>query len=248
MCRRADRQAARAGTHTSPHEARQKRVCVSHCPGLASAPFLSTIVLIMGAMVPSSSLGAVLLGRTRLAILALLLDHPERRLYLRQIVRLTGAAQGGVQRELSFLVRVGILSKTREGNLAYFQANRTAPVFEELRGLVRKTAGIPELLRTALLPLSPSIGRAFVYGSVARGEEGASSDIDLMVIGDVSFFDVVAAVSPLQETLGREVNPTVFDSAEYGRRLKAKDPFLTRIEKQPRIDLIGGDDVARSVA
>ncbi|MCX6101336.1 MAG: nucleotidyltransferase domain-containing protein [Candidatus Bipolaricaulota bacterium] len=175
---------------------------------------MSTLVLIMSAMPATSSLGALLLGRTRIAILALLL----------------------------------ILSKTREGNLAYFQANRTAAIFEELRGLVRKTAGIPDLLRTALLPHSSSIGRAFVYGSVARGEEGAASDVDLMVIGDVSFFDVVAAVSPLQQTLGREINSTVFDSAEYARRLRAKDPFLTRVEKQPRIDLIRGDDVARSVA
>ena len=209
---------------------------------------MSTIVLLMSAMIPPSSLGELLLGRTRLSILALLLDHPERRLYLRQIVRLSGAAQGGVQRELSFLVGAGILLKTREGNLAYFQANRTAPVFEELRGLVRKTAGIPELLRAALLPLSPSIERAFIYGSVARGEETARSDIDLMVIGNASFADVVAAVSPLQETLGREVNPTVFDPADYSRRLKAKDSFLTRVKREPRIDLIGGDDVARSVA
>jgi predicted nucleotidyltransferase len=199
-------------------------------------------------MIAASALGALLLGRTRLAILALLLDNPERRLYLRQIVRLTGAAQGGVQRELAFLVRAGILSKTREGNLAYFQANRTAPIYEELRGLVRKTAGIPELLRAALLPHAPSIARAFVYGSVARGEEGAASDIDLMVIGDVAFFDVVAAVSPMQTRLGREINPTVFDSADYARRLRAKDPFLTRVEKQPRIDLLGGDDDARSMA
>jgi predicted nucleotidyltransferase len=202
----------------------------------------------MSAMFAAPSLGALLLGRTRLAILALLLDDPGRRLYLRQIVRLTGAAQGGIQRELDFLVRAGILSKTREGNLAYFEANRAAAIFEELRGLVRKTAGIPDLLRAALLPRSSSIGQAFLYGSVARGEEGAASDIDLMVIGDISFFDVVAAVSPLQQTLGREINPTVFDAAEYARRLGAKDPFLTRVEKQPRIDLIGGDDVARSVA
>jgi predicted nucleotidyltransferase len=209
---------------------------------------MSTLVLAMSTLIATSSLGALLLGRTRLAILALLVEAPERRLYLRQIVRLTGAAQGGVQRELAFLVRAGILSKTREANLAYFQANRTAPIYEELRGLVRKTAGTPELLRAALLPQAPSITRAFVYGSVARGEEGAASDIDLMVIGDVSFFDVVAAVSPLQQALGREINPTVFDSSEYARRLRAKDPFLTRVEKQPRIDLLGGNDDARSMA
>lgn len=215
---------------------------------MARVLFVSTIVLAMSTTIAPASLGALLLGRTRLAILALLLDNPERRLYLRQIVRLAGVAQGGAQRELAFLVRAGILSKTKEGTLAYFQANRTAPIYEELRGLVRKTAGIPELLRAALLPHASSIARAFVYGSVARGEEGAASDIDLMVIGDVSFFDVVAATSPLQPTLGREINPTVFEPAEYARRLRAKDPFLTRVEKQPRIDLVGGNDDARSMA
>jgi len=194
----------------------------------------------MGTLRIASLLGSLLLGKTRLSILSLLFSQPERRLYLRQIIRLAGAGQGAVQRELARLVRAGILIKTREGNLAYYQVNRAVPVFEELRGIVQKTAGIADLLRVALLPLSDSIQQAFLYGSTARGTEHAESDIDLMVIGDVSFFDVVSAVSPLQETLGREINPTVFTSDEFEKRLAARDHFLSQVMQDERADVIGG--------
>lgn len=189
----------------------------------------------------ASSLGARLLGRTRLAILSLLLLEPSRRLYLREIVRRTGAGQGAVQRELANLVRTGILTKTREGNLTYYQANRSSPVFDDLRGLVEKTAGIPSAIREALLSLADSIERAFVYGSLARGDERAESDVDLMVVGDVSFMAVVAAVSPLQETLGREINPSVFTAREFRERLERGDHFLSRVMREDRVDLIGGE-------
>ncbi len=194
----------------------------------------------MGTLRTASLLGSLLLGKTRLSILSLLFSQPERRLYLRQIIRLAGAGQGAVQRELARLVRAGILTRTREGNLAYYQVNRAGPVFEELRGIVQKTAGIADLLRVALLPLSDSIQHAFLYGSTARGTERAESDIDLMVIGDVLFFDVVSAVSPLQETLGREINPTVFTSDEFEKRLAARDHFLSQVMQDERVDVIGG--------
>ena len=192
-------------------------------------------------MLMPSSLGVLLLGRTRLSILSLLLPQPSRRLYLREIVRITGAGQGGVQRELEKLTRAGILTKTREGNLTYYGANRSNPVFEELRGLVEKTAGIAGSLRAALLPLADSIDHAFLYGSMARGDDRSESDIDLMVIGDVPFLGVVSAVSALQETLGREVNPTVFTLKEFRRRIEEGDHFLTRVMREERTDLIGGD-------
>ena len=194
----------------------------------------------MGTLRTASLLGSLLLGKTRLSILSLLFSQPERRLYLRQIIRLAGAGQGAVQREMARLVRAGILTRTREGNLAYYQVNRAVPVFEELRGIVQKTAGIPDLLRVALLPLSDSIQQAFLYGSTARGTERTESDIDLMVIGDVSFFNVVSAVSPLQETLGREINPTVFMTDEFEKRLAARDPFLSQVMQDERVDVIGG--------
>ena len=189
----------------------------------------------------ASSLGSLLLGKTRLSILSLLLLQPERRLYLRQILRLTGTGQGAVQRELAKLASAGILTKTRVANLTYYQANPMSPVFDNLKGLVEKTAGIPGFLRTALLPLASTIERALLYGSVARGEERAESDIDLMVIGDVPFFDVVAAVSSLQELLGREINPTVFTSQELRQRLDQGDNFVTRVMREDKVDLMGGE-------
>jgi len=207
---------------------------------LIFVPNRGTNVPGMGTLRTASLLGSLLLGKTRLSILSLLFSQPERRLYLRQIIRLAGAGQGAVQRELARLVRAGILTRTREGNLAYYQVNRAVPVFEELRGIVQKTAGIPDLLRVALLPLSDSIQQAFLYGSTARGTERTESDIDLMVIGDVSFFDVVSAVSPLQKTLGREINPTVFTSDEFEKRLAARDHFLSQVMQDERVDVIGG--------
>jgi len=207
---------------------------------LTFVPNRGTNVPGMGTLRTASLLGSLLLGKTRLSILSLLFSQPERRLYLRQIIRLAGAGQGAVQRELARLVRAGILTRTREGNLAYYQVNRAVPVFEELRGIVQKTAGIPDLLRVALLPLSDSIQQAFLYGSTARGTERTESDIDLMVIGNVSFFDVVSAVSPLQETLGREINPTVFTSDEFEKRLAARDHFLSQVMQDERVDVIGG--------
>jgi len=186
-------------------------------------------------------LGTLLFGKTRLAILSLLVSQPTRKLYFREIIRLTGAGQGAVQRELANLVRAGILTKMREGNLTYYQANRMCPVLDELRGLVEKTAGIAGALREALLPMADSIDHAFLYGSIARGDESSESDIDIMVIGNVRFLDIVSAVSPLQESLGREINPTVFTRAEFRQRVEQGDHFLSRVMREARTDLIGGD-------
>ena len=208
---------------------------------MTSVPKKSTNVLMKGTYLVQSGLGTLLFGKTRLAILTLLLPEPTRRLHLREIIRLAGAGQGSVQRELTKLVRAGVLSKTREGNLTHYQANRMCPAFDELRGLVEKTAGIAGALREALLPMADSIDYAFLYGSIARGEEGGASDIDLMVLGDVSFLDVVTAISALQEPLGREIYPTVFTRAEFRQRIEEGDHFLTHVMKQERTDLIGED-------
>jgi len=208
---------------------------------LTFVPIWGTNVTIMGTFPAPSSLGMLLFGKTRLAVLSLFLLQPERRLHFREILRLTGAGQGAAQRELAKLAEAGILLKTREGNLAYYRANRAHLAFTELRGLVEKTAGISAFLRTALLPLAQKIEQAFLFGSVARGEERAESDIDLMVIGDVSFMAVVAAVAPLQESVGREINPTVFTASEFRKRLDQGDHFLSRVMQEDRVDLIGGE-------
>ena len=208
---------------------------------LTNVPNKSTNVPMKGSVSSPSAIGVLLFGKTRLAILSLLLPEPTRSLHLREIIRLVGAGQGGVQRELAKLVEAGILTKSHKANLTRYEANPACSVLAELRGLVEKTAGIAGALRTALLPLEDSIEHAFLYGSIARGEERGTSDIDLMVIGDAPFLDVVSAISPLQERLGREINPTVFTQAEWCQRMEEGDHFVSRVVSGDRTDLIGGD-------
>jgi len=209
---------------------------------LSFVPSLGMIVLIMGTQATAVSIGSALFGKTRLAILALLYGQADRAFYLSEIVRLVGAGHGAVQRELARLARAGLLMRTEQGQQVYFQANPEAPVFDELRGLVRKTAGIVDLLRLSLESLATRIRTAFVFGSVARGEETARSDIDLLVVGDVSLFDIVSATAGIRETLGRDLNPTVFPPAEYAEKIRAKDHFLTTVLAGPKLYVIGGDD------
>jgi predicted nucleotidyltransferase len=188
----------------------------------------------------SHGLGATLFGKTRLAVLSLLCMFPERRLYLRQIVGLTGMGVGTVQRELKALTACGILVSTVEGRQRYFQANRSCPVFEELKSMLVKTGGLAEKLRKRLAPLGPRCRLAFIYGSVAEGTETAASDVDVMVIGSVSFAEVSDALSEVQLELGRDVNPTVYTAEEFTR--KASLPFVRSVIAKPRTYLIGDQD------
>jgi len=209
---------------------------------LPFVPQMGIIVPRMGTKPTTASLGSALFGKTRLAILALLYGQVDRTFYLSEIVRLAGVGRGAVQRELARLTRAGLLIRTQQGQQVHFQANAEAPVFDELRGLVRKTAGIVDLLRLALSPLAERIKSAYVYGSIARGEETATSDIDLLVVGEVSLFDIVSATADSREALGRDLNPTVFPPAEYAKKVRKKDHFLTTVLAGPKLYVIGGDD------
>ena len=200
------------------------------------------IVPEMGTKTIPLPMGSALFGKTRLAILGLLYGQIDRAFYLNEIIRLTDVGRGAVQRELARLTQVGLLTKTRQGQQIYFQANVNAPVFDELRGLVRKTTGVVDRLRRSLEPLADRIQMAFVFGSIARGEETATSDIDLLVVGDVSLFDVVAATAGIRESLGRDLNPTVYPPAEYAEKIRGKDRFLSTVSAGPKLYLIGGDN------
>jgi len=184
----------------------------------------------------------VLFGSTRRRILGWLLGHADEAFYLRQIVRNTGAALGAAHRELEQLTGAGLLLRTVQGQQVYFQANRKAPIFPELEGLFAKTAGLTDLLRDALAPLGTRVRAAFVFGSASRGELRAASDIDLLVVGDAPFQDVVASLAGAQERLGREVNPTVYTLDEFRAKLRAKHHFLTTVLSEPRMFIIGGDN------
>lgn len=180
----------------------------------------------------------VLFGADHRRLLGLLLMRPDRSFHVREIARLTGADAGNAHRALRRLEQAGLLTTARIGNQVRYQANRQSPIFPELQGIVRKTVGMADLLREALTPLASRIRLAFVFGSVARGEEGPRSDVDLMVVGDVAFDDVVVAIYPLQERLGREINAIVLTPARYRARLKDKD-FVARVRSGPRILLLG---------
>lgn len=195
-------------------------------------------------VVPPTSVDALssaLFGKTRRIILALLYSHPDESFYLRQIARFVEAGQGGVQRELQRLTDAQIISRTIRGRTSFYQANRDCPIFPELHSLVLKTAGVVEALRAALTPLADRIQVAFVYGSIARAEPKTGSDIDLFVVGPIGFGDVIDALADVQSRLARDINPTVYDHADFQSRLARKDHFVSALVEQPKMFVIGSE-------
>jgi len=188
------------------------------------------------------SLADYLLGSTRSAVLSALFLHPESALHVRELARITGASPGSLHRELRALTELGLLVRQETGRQVHYRANQSCPVFEELAGLLRKTAGVADILHEALGSLGNRVSLAFVYGSVAAGREGPRSDIDVMVLGRAGFAPVVSALAHVQEKLRREVNPTVMKPEEFVRKLRARDGFATRVMHEPKIWLIGNDD------
>lgn len=189
-----------------------------------------------------TSLAHHLLGSTRSAVLAALLLHPDMSLHVRELARLTGASPGSLHRELRLLAELGLLLRQETGRQVHYRANTACPVFEELAGLLRKTVGVVDVLRAALLPLADDIELAFVYGSVAAGQETARSDVDVMVLGQAGFADVVQALAPTQDRLRREVNATVMRTADFVRKFRTGEGFASNVRHGPKLWLIGNDD------
>jgi predicted nucleotidyltransferase len=195
----------------------------------------------MGANCIDEPIAAALFSKTRRAVLSLLVTHADEAYYLRQLTRAASVGQGAVQRELARLSRAGIITRTVRGRQVYYQANKDSPVFEDLRSLVVKTAGVVDVLRTALAPILDRIRAAFVFGSVAGGGDGRASDVDLLVVGEVSFSDVVSALAPAQERLEREVNPVVYAPGEFREKASSGHHFLTRVLRQAKVFVVGDE-------
>jgi len=206
---------------------------------LSTAPNLDTIEPKMGA--DTDAVAAALFGKTRRNVLGLLFAEPEKSFYLRDLARRTHAGQGAVQRELHRLSQAGIIAREGIGRTITYRANPDSPVFEELRSLLAKTVGAAERLRLALSSLKDRTKVAFVYGSYAK-ETGLrpESDIDLMVIGDASFGEVVELTAAAQNKLGRDINPTVYTEAEFAQRVEDGHHFLVDVLNHPKLFLIGG--------
>lgn len=192
---------------------------------------------------PATSLADALFSQTQQRVLGLLFGQPERSFYASELIRKAGSGSGTVQRELARLERSGLVTTHRIGGQKHYQANPESPLFEELCGIARKTFGLAEPLRTVLEPLADKIVAAFVYGSVAKREDTASSDIDLMVVSDkLTYGDVYAAVEPANAVLGRTVNPTVYSRKELRKRVKDRNAFVVRVLGQPKVWILGSEN------
>jgi predicted nucleotidyltransferase len=189
-----------------------------------------------------TSLADALFSTIQQRVLAYLFGQPERSFFATELIRLAGGGSGAVQRELARLEDSGLVTVTRVGTQKHYQANPKSPIFSELCAIAQKTVGLAEPLREALKPLSKRIAAAFIYGSVAKKRDTATSDIDLMVIsGKVTYADLFVALEEASERLGRKVNPTVYSPKELAKRVKQDNAFVTRVLAQPKIWLFGGE-------
>lgn len=187
----------------------------------------------------ASGLADALFPKVRQRVLAVLFGRPDQSFYANEVIALAQSGTGAVQRELAALAQAGLLTVSKQGNQKHFQANAQAPVFTELRSLILKTMGLADVLRTALAPLAPQIEAAFVYGSVAKQQDTASSDIDLMIVSpSLGYADVYSALESAAATLGRTVNPTLYEPVELAKRIAQDNAFVTRVLQQPKIWLI----------
>lgn len=192
---------------------------------------------------PARGLAGTLFTPVQRRVLGLLFGQPARRFQSAEIIRLAASGTGAVHRLLQKLAAAGLVSVTREGNQKYYQANRDSPIFSELHGLVVKTIGVVEPLRAALGPLAERIAAAFVFGSVAKGNDRATSDLDLLVMADgLDYSDLYTALQAAEQEVARPINPTLMSRAEWRRKRAQPDSFAARVAAQPKLFVIGGED------
>lgn len=184
-------------------------------------------------------IAALLLGRIRLAVLGTLLEDPGRDFYMRELAAQIGMVPGAIQRELKVLAEVGLITRRRRGHQVYYKANDECTVFNDIRNLIIKTAGIAGAIRRAISPLASDITYAAIYGSLATGKLSPGSDVDLLIVGDLSMEDVIVALREVENLTGREINPNIYSPQEFDQQLQRPDSFLSTVLQTPRVELIG---------
>ena len=189
-----------------------------------------------------SKLAGLLFNDYRRRVLGLLLLHPDKKYHVREIARLTGTVAGTLHKELAKLAEAGVLTKKVSGNQVLYGADRNCIIFEELASILRKTTGIVDVLADALEPLAGKINAAFIFGSIAQGRETAGSDIDLLIIGNVSFKKAVTILQDAQETLHREINPKVYKKEEWMQLIREKNAFVKDVMAGKKLFVLGSFD------
>jgi predicted nucleotidyltransferase len=192
---------------------------------------------------PSSTLVDALFSKIRQRVLSVFFGSPDRSFYANEVINLVKAGSGGVQRELASLTAAGFLTVRKQGNQQHYQANKSVPIFAELRGIVLKTMGLSAVLRTALLPVANEIQVAFVFGSIASQAETIDSDVDVFIISDgLAYGDVFALLENAATSLCRKVNPVIYSRAEFVKRVKSSNGFIKKVLLSPKIWLIGTEE------
>lgn len=187
-----------------------------------------------------TGLASALFSHTQQRVLGLLFGQPARSFYGAEVISMTGGGSGAIQRELTRLTEAGLLTVEQRGHQKHYQANPASPIYAELCSLVQKTMGLAEPLRAALAAWESALEAAFVYGSVAKGADTSSSDIDLMLIGDdLTYGDVFDVLEPLSEQWGRSINPSIYTPSDWRSRLAQGDAFASKVWQQPKIWLFG---------
>jgi len=192
-------------------------------------------------------LEALLGSKLRSKVLGWLFTHPDERYFVRQLTSLVKEDSTNVSRELSRLEKAGILVSTIEGKHKYYQANRQSPLFDELHGLMLKTVGVADIIKKALEPRMADIKLAFIFGSLAKKSENRFSDIDLLVVGNITFGEVVDLISTAEGTLNRELNPVVYTLSEFNKRISENHYFISDILSGDKIFVVGDENELQSL-
>jgi len=189
------------------------------------------------------SISDVLFSGGQRRVLGLLFGQPDKSFYANEIAKLANTGRGALQRELERLTSSGLVVMTPIGRQRHYHANRNSPIFNELRGIVLKTFGLADVLRDALAASAQPVRCAFIYGSVAKGTDSATSDIDVMVIADgMTYSHLFETFAEAEQMLGRKVNPTLYSMEDFTKKLRGDNHFVTRVLDQPKIMLIGDEN------
>ena len=186
-------------------------------------------------------LAEILSSKIRSEIFRMLFGVNDEALHMREIERRSGLSIGTIQQETKKLLHLNLILKRKDGNRIYYQANKEHPLYAEIRGLVLKTVGLADFFRNAL-KVNPNIQFAFVFGSLARNEENDKSDVDLMIIGEITMRQLTALLSGVSDHIGREINPHILMVREFLKRKSTKDHFLTQVLDSPKIFVIGNEN------
>ncbi len=196
----------------------------------------------------SNLIADALFTKTQQRVLSLIYGNPESTFYTTEIMHYAKMGRGTISRELDRLVSSGLVHVSKQGNQRHYQANSSNPVYNELIGIIRKTFGLADVIRSALLPVTAQINCAFIYGSIAKDQATAESDVDLMVLSpSLAYADIMALLPEAEQAIKRPINPSIYTQDQINKKLTENNAFITRVMQQEKIWVTGSENDIRVV-